>query len=963
MPNRKGPKSAAQTPAPKADRVYGSKKNKANSADSEKSAKSIEFSDKIIATLKEKAKKYNEEHSTKVSLNTLKAVFRRGAGAFSVSHRPNMTRNGWAFARVNKFLEKKSGKKVKKAYIQDDDLLARGGKINDTLEKDLQEFLDLEFYSDTKFSDISKSCDLSKGNCYDISEELMDFLEDKGYKNMSLVEVRNPLFDLSDAHYEWVDRPKDKLFHIILKVNDKFIDLTGIQFSKDQEGLKIYSEDEIKNLWGKIEYFKDGGKIESFKNTTFSSKSKDIRYSGGGRIFPSRLMIPSVRGGWTKEKILKYLKSNSSDTITTYTLAKFISDLDSWEELKDRLYYHGTTNYIEKGLKPSIVFSERWAEQQGGGGYGQRYWGISLTKRKRTAESFSGMSSSVKIYPVFLKKDAKVIERPDLQDASEIEDIIVELYEKGIDAVYIGGGEEELVVVNPESIMLYKDGSEYFDVYGGLKTKQLTDEKIKEIYNKSKIDWENYKEEYNNMETRKEFLKSLEPLKFEKGGTNFNDKELLVKWKKGESIGFTGESHLKAKGLIPRADGTKRKSDKYLEDGGEVGQEIVCVNCGWEWNTSDSDESDKYVCHKCGFDNTLYYSNDIMGKQNFDEFADKRLEGAEKITNDSKNKGGLSMLTYYHYNVKLPFYEQASEGGFDLQEAKEQFKKYYNQLSYNMEQVEFQELMGKMEVLGELIIEQQGETPDKLKKPMTLKEISEKHGVDLDELERELEKGIEEEKEHTDDEDVARTIALHHLAEKPDYYDVLEIVMSKEDEDEFDGFKDGGVVVGKRHSESDENGTGEKFLVESTGQVVELEGGEAVLTKESMESGDKFSFEGKKMTGREVASFLNHKYGGVEFKDGGSIDSGYGCNTKYYHGGELPTATVDSLKGGEAVITVRTMESRDKYNFNNRSLTPRQILSIINERSGGKKFERGGMLNTNMVDLTKMVYFTEKVLY
>jgi hypothetical protein len=271
--------------------------------------------------------------------------------------------------------------------------------------------------------------------------------------------------------------------------------------------------------------------------------------------------------------------------------------------------------------------------------------------------------------------------------------------------------------------------------------------------------------------------------------------------------------------------------------------------------------------------------------------------------------------------------------------------------------------MGKMEVLGELIIEQQSETPDKLKKPMTLKEISEKHGVDLDELERELEKGIEEEKEHTDDEDVARTIALHHLDEKPDYYDVLEIVMSKEDEDEFDGFKDGGVVVGKRHSESDENGTGEKFLVESTGQVVELEGGEAVLTKESMESGDKFSFEGKKMTGREVASFLNHKYGGVEFKDGGSVNSGYGCNTKYYHGGELPTATVDSLKGGEAVITVRTMESMDKYNFNNRSLTPRQILSIINERSGGKKFERGGMLNTNMVDLTKMVYFTEKVLY
>ena len=37
----------------------------------------------------------------------------------------------------------------------------------------------------------------------------------------------------------------------------------------------------------------------------------------------------------------------------------------------------------------------------------------------------------------------------------------------------------------------------------------------------------------------------------------------LRKWKKGESIGFTMRSSLKAKGLIPRANGTKRVSAKY----------------------------------------------------------------------------------------------------------------------------------------------------------------------------------------------------------------------------------------------------------------------------------------------------------------------------------------------------------------------------------------------------------------
>ena len=37
----------------------------------------------------------------------------------------------------------------------------------------------------------------------------------------------------------------------------------------------------------------------------------------------------------------------------------------------------------------------------------------------------------------------------------------------------------------------------------------------------------------------------------------------LKKWKRGESIGFTMRSSLKAKGLIPRANGTKRVSPKY----------------------------------------------------------------------------------------------------------------------------------------------------------------------------------------------------------------------------------------------------------------------------------------------------------------------------------------------------------------------------------------------------------------
>jgi len=116
----------AQTPAPKSDRIYGSKVNPKGSASSSSTASKIVLSEKIIDTLK---KKLSENKNDNVTLNDLKAVYRRGLGAYSTSHRPTISggkpnsRNAWAMARVNKFLLKASGVKVKKAYVQDDDLL------------------------------------------------------------------------------------------------------------------------------------------------------------------------------------------------------------------------------------------------------------------------------------------------------------------------------------------------------------------------------------------------------------------------------------------------------------------------------------------------------------------------------------------------------------------------------------------------------------------------------------------------------------------------------------------------------------------------------------------------------------------------------------------------------------------------------------------------------------------------
>jgi len=41
------------------------------------------------------------------------------------------------------------------------------------------------------------------------------------------------------------------------------------------------------------------------------------------------------------------------------------------------------------------------------------------------------------------------------------------------------------------------------------------------------------------------------------------DRRYLRLWKEGRSIGFTMRSSLKAKGLIPRSDGSYRVSKKY----------------------------------------------------------------------------------------------------------------------------------------------------------------------------------------------------------------------------------------------------------------------------------------------------------------------------------------------------------------------------------------------------------------
>ena len=609
----------------------------------------------------------------------------------------------------------------------------------------------------------------------------------------------------------------------------------------------VYDDEAQSNFWQKI-----GGDVQTLKREDFFKYfenkfgfNPDIRYAEGGLIAPngkpSNLSPEQYKLVRTPE-----FKEWFGDWENSPETASKVVD----ENGEPLVVYHGTSSFFN-------IFKEE--EKGSRGRLNEKFWSFTTNIQQALVYALDtskyGGFSEPRILPVFLDiKDMPTYDNEgkfyrDLKVSAGYKDIDIfqlqDFHSRGFDM-----------------------GVEFKEVDGFCVKNTIEMEKINSVENENELIGDTYYVRYSNQikladGTNNTFDTNNPDIRFAEGG-RFDDQELLKKYKSGESIGFTAIAHLKAKGLIARADGTKRKSDKYKEMGGNVDEEI-------------------------------------------------------KLPDLNMSYGALKETLNYQ--------------GYDIEPMKQDFQ------------------------IG------------KVAKGMSVQQIAQHHNATVDEIQKQLDKGIQVEMEHTDNQDIARAIALDHVYESPVYYDKLETIEKE--------FKDGGVVVGKRHSEYDENGSGEKFLVESTGQVVELEGGEGVLCQESMSSDKKFSFEGKSMTGREIASYLNHKYGGVEFAKGGEIkkidkikaDMPHvcGCKHQYYHGGEVPTAVVRNLKGGEAVVTVKSMESKDQYNFNGKPMTPRQIFSQINMASGGKKFEDGGVINLQSIkddarlefdiQLAKMMYF------
>ena len=613
---RQGRKSAAQTKAPVKDRIKGSNVNKKGSASSTARASSILLSDEIISALTKKAKDFNEKYKgKKVSVTTLKAVFRRGAGAFSTSHRPNMTRNGWAYARVNKFLEKKAGKPVKAAYIQDDDLMEKGGKLSDGQKQAIDFLSKSNTYAWSELSYGSRLYALSdgiptmRGSKYqNIKGQVFNSLINNGFlekvdKESLGIKDRMVIYKLKSNKLEnggilpmqdngllkSIYPEAKQLFAkhgLILNTDYAFTDgsnksyLPYIGMQKTDEKVdKIavtYYEDAYEVLGEFVVEIEDNGAIElelEFPNWGIDEELEI--YENGGLIAPNGkqsnltpeqyklVRTPEFKawfGDWEKPE---YKKSS--------VVVDFVKlwDKGSQSTGEPIVVYHATNNEFD-------TFDLEKANKREQGWFGKGFY---FGKDKIQVSQYGKI-----IKPYFLKLTNPFIYSGSPKEFAKLffgDDVDVDVYNKDfaqtIREKLINNGWDG-VIANDEYIAFYP--------------------------NQIKLaDGTNTTFDMNNPDIR-----------YKKGGTTFNDKELLAKWKKGNKIGFTGVAHLKAKGLIPRADGTKRKSEKYMENGGELGQEITCHNCGWHWNTTESENYDKYVCHKCGFDNTLFYSNDIMSQ-------------------------------------------------------------------------------------------------------------------------------------------------------------------------------------------------------------------------------------------------------------------------------------------------------------------------------------------------------------
>jgi hypothetical protein len=681
-------------------------KNPAGTASSKKSGSNIKFSSQVINSLTKKRDEYNEKHSGKVDLPTLKAVYRRGAGAYSSSHRPTITggvpnsRNAWAMARVNKFLLKKSGKPVKKAYVQDDDLMAEGGQVKllapngkpsnltpeqyklvrtpafkawfGDWEKDPEnaskvidengEPLVVYHFSNKDFN-IFKLTGISEGFFFTENKKDDEFSTegvieaiDSGKIPIWIKKISIPPNIIRDRLKEESKYENTKSYFLNIKKIDKSIVPDNVWSTPNYENPKItkaknYKYDgiffinEVSKKRIIVAFEPNQIKLADGSNTTFESNNPDIRYAEGGETSsylapngnPSNLTPEQYRlvrtpefkawfGDWEKDP------ENASKVVD-----------DNGEPMV--MYHGGTQDFTIFDIKKSGQSNK---DAKAG------FW---FTPLKQFASNFLegtwwGDKGNRKIYEVFLsiKNPKDYHTRPvDKEEKEKLYDDMRSIgkqmdklsnafrfefseqmaFRAGITAAEYPKRIEQYKDAKPNIKEAFEDGVEYAELQK--KYKELKNRNDELIYSDS---YEIFRTDIYKIAGKTAQDANVGGLGMAldnaEGVLNMFREKLKSDGYDGIAIFQTRFDAIDAGGLndqyvalypeqIKLADGSNTTFDPNNPDiryakGGFTNQIIRCKGCGWKWDTKDSDDSDKYVCHQCGFDNRTFYDADPIGR-------------------------------------------------------------------------------------------------------------------------------------------------------------------------------------------------------------------------------------------------------------------------------------------------------------------------------------------------------------
>ena len=144
----------------------------------------------------------------------------------------------------------------------------------------------------------------------------------------------------------------------------------------------------------------------------------------------------------------------------------------------------------------------------------------------------------------------------------------------------------------------------------------------------------------------------------------------------------------------------------------------------------------------------------------------------------------------------------------------------------------------------------------------------------------------------------------------------------------------GGVLVGNRHSEG-----GIKAINESTGQPLEMEGGEVVITGDAVSDKTKRNFNGEQLTNRQILSRINESGGGIQFaEEGAELPTEIFCSGKEFEYGGV------SLTDNDIVSSF--FVTGGEIDFSEEGITPkefhREIMDAFHDI--GKVFNRFGFV-------------------